>query len=253
MKRKLASLLLAAIFFVFCACQQTPAQDAVIGKGDGVLEQKISEAQLREQGQETEETADPQAQETPMVTPVPYLHPDVWTEDVAMKNYLVHIEAQVRAESGNYPICRVTASDFSEMRDTVLQMEEMLIVSPDGQRDGIHTYEDYQKEMKRLTLGWFDTESYQYIPWTKDEMPDIEKEMADLTEKMQSAPREDSFAPFTGYCTAPGEACTYRDADGRTWYCEITENSLMISRFKGSVYLEKAFLYEPAQPGSKAP
>lgn len=78
MKRICAALLIGLFLLLFSACQPTPAEDVVVNRGDGVYEQKLSEAQAtatpNANGQKTASTA----------APVPYLTELLWQETMTL-------------------------------------------------------------------------------------------------------------------------------------------------------------------------
>lgn len=76
-----------------CACQPTPEREAVVNKGDGVLEQRIAEAKEQERMDKTEEnSSDPSPASTP--APAPYIYLESWQEDIDLTNFLVHIDVK---------------------------------------------------------------------------------------------------------------------------------------------------------------
>lgn len=78
MKRSCTALLAGLFLALLPACQPTPAEDVVVNKGDGVYEQKLSEAQAtatpNANGQKTASTA----------APVPYLTELLWQETMTL-------------------------------------------------------------------------------------------------------------------------------------------------------------------------
>ena len=103
MKRKLlmckCALPLSISLLLSIACQPTPAEDVVVNKGDGVYEQKLSEAQATATPGQNGQQAQPAA------TPVPCLTEPHWKGEIAFRYLTLDIDLNVEApESGLFPV-----------------------------------------------------------------------------------------------------------------------------------------------------
>ena len=76
---------------LLAACQPTPAEDVVVNKGDGVYEQKLSEAQATAAPQNGQRT------EPPAATPVPCLTEPHWKGEIAFRYLTIDIDVDVEA------------------------------------------------------------------------------------------------------------------------------------------------------------
>ena len=93
---------------LLAACQPTPMEDVVVNKGDGVYEQKLSEAQATAAPQNGQRT------EPPAATPVPCLTEPHWKGEIAFRYLTIDIDVDVEApEAGLFPVYAVEGADFA--------------------------------------------------------------------------------------------------------------------------------------------
>lgn len=77
-KKLIVILCAATAIFVCLSCQPTPAEDVVVNRGNGALEQAVQDAQQAEAATRAGSAA-------AQPTPAPYAAPDAWTETLSLK------------------------------------------------------------------------------------------------------------------------------------------------------------------------
>lgn len=211
-------------------------------KGDGVLEQKIAQAQ------EQEKQAEGQSREieaTPTPSPEPYVYPESWELELDLTNFMVHIaveEGDIDVPTAPYPVVRLSAGSFTEMGDTLEALMELLMPERVGKRQGYWCYEDYVKEMEGTAMGRYDFDNHVYRPYEGEEKEEVDREMAELAEKLKTALHEDEYDEDGTLITEVGTKYTYGTPGGKQWFVTIEENSFVISRAWDTGYRESWFI-----------
>lgn len=232
MKRKLlmckCALPLSISLLLSIACQPTPAEDVVVNKGDGVYEQKLSEAQATATPGQNGQQAQPAA------TPVPCLTEPHWKGEIAFRYLTLDIDLNVEApESGLFPVYSVESAPFAAGDTRVTQVLDHLLPDVVGIRPGGNTKEEIYRQLNRMLEGSYDPETDAMIPPSEEETRRIIEEM---TKAAETAPEADSYRPADR--TSPVEPDTnwaYRLASGEEWDVQLTEDALSIMRLPGGV------------------
>lgn len=223
MKKGLLCILLL-LAGALCACQPTPENEVVVNKGDGVLEQRIAEAQEREM-----QVAEVQTSSVPTPSPTPYVLPDGWQLELELTNFQVNIDAEIAMSSGPYPVIRLSQNHFSEMGNVLSTLMEQTIPSPVGKRQGTDSYEDYAHILELYALGRYDSDSHTYVPYTAEEQKETEKEMKELSNLMKTALHRGEYDEDGTFVTDVNTTYTYIAEDGKEWYVLIGEDYFSIS------------------------
>ena len=243
MKKRFLCILLL-LTGALCACQPTPEREAVVNKGDGVLEQRIAEAREQERMEKTEEhSSDASPASTP--APAPYIYPESWQEDIDLTNFLVHIDVKkggMEVPAAPYPIIRLSQGNFREMGDALSALMELVMPQRVRKREGFYSYEDYQKALSLYALEQYDDELEEYRPFTAEEQKEAEKEMEELYGLMKTAPRQNEFTMDGDLDLSVNTEYTYGTEDGTLWYVSISENAFSISKSQRTVYPENYFI-----------
>ena len=181
---------IAACFLAACclltACQGTPEREAVVNKGDGVLESALAAEPVELQTEEPlTETAPPAetAQET---------CPATWQETLEIGNVSIIFDVPVENRVLQYPVYRVAPGSFTcgDVNAIVhLLAPDAVTVRPTGT-----STEEIHENLEAAIRGWWyddgDGEGY-YGPYEGQE-EDIKKWQQKLTEaKDESVPYQD--------------------------------------------------------------
>lgn len=252
MKKVICTLLILGLLGTLWGCQPTPEGDVVANKGDGVLEQRIAQAQ--EQEKQAAQWQEPDA--TPTPSPEPYVYPESWEMELDLTNFLVHIaveEGSIDVPDAPYPIVRLSAGSFTDMGDTLGTLMELLMPERLGKRQGYWCYEDYVKEMEGNAMGRYDFDNHVYRPYEGEEKEEADREMAELAEKLKTALHEDEYDEDGTLVTEIGTKYTYGTPEGKRWYVTIEENYFAISRTRDTGYRESWFINQRDTPDEPYP
>lgn len=232
-----------------CACQPTPENEVVVNKGDGVLEQRIAEAQEREM-----QVAEVQSSSVPTPSPTPYVLPDGWQLELELTNFQVNIDAEIEMSSGPYPIIRLSQSSFSKMDDVLSTLMEQVISTPVGRRQGLKNYEDYAKMLERKALGRYDSDSHSFVPYSKEEQQEVDAEVKEITALMKTALHKGEYDEEGEFVTTPETKYTYVTENGEEWYVIIEENRFSISSNSSfHLYPESYYIHYKEAPTDPDP
>ena len=208
---------------LLAACQPTPTEDVVVNKGDGVYEQKLSEAQATAAPQNGQRT------EPPAATPVPCLTEPHWKGEIAFRYLTIDIDVDVEApEAGLFPVYAVEGADFADGDARVAQVVDCLLEDVVGVRPGGNTKEEVYRLLNCMLEGTYDPETDSMIPPDEEEARWIIEEM---TKEAAAAPEADSYAPTDR--TRPAQIDTrwaYRLANGEEWEVWLSADSLSVTR-----------------------
>lgn len=231
----------------FCACQPTPEREAVVNKGDGVLEQRIAEAQAQEM-----EATEGQPSGTPTPAPSPYALPNEWQLRLDLPNFQVNIDADLEMPQGPYPIIRLSQNSFSEMQDVLALLMNQIIPAPIGRRQGTDSYESYAKRVERIALGRYDSDAHVFVSYSKEEQKKADEEMKEIASLMETALHEGEYDEEGEFVTKIGTKYTYVTKSKEEWYVLIEENYFSVSSNSSfHVYPESYYLGlkdHPADP-----
>ena len=219
--KKVMSCLLAAA--LLSSCRPTPEVEPVVNKGDGVYEQKLSEAQATAAPQNGQRT------EPPAATPVPCLTEPHWKGEIAFRYLTIDIDVDVEApEAGLFPVYAVEGADFADGDARVAQVVDCLLEDVVGVRPGGNTKEEVYRLLNCMLEGTYDPETDSMIPPDEEEARWIIEEM---TKEAAAAPEADSYAPTDR--TRPAQIDTrwaYRLANGEEWEVWLSADSLSVTR-----------------------
>lgn len=252
MKRAICFVLAVVMLVALCACQPTPEKEIVANKGDGVLEQRISEAQEQEK-QTQREQLQSQASPVPTPTPQPYEHPDTWMLELDLTNFFVHIQAEVEVPQGAYPVVRLSQSDFSEKEEILSTLLTRMMGEATGKRQDVYCYEDYVDMMEECVRGVFDPDTNTYRRYYSDEQEEADRKMAEYAEKLKTALHREEFDEDGTLVTGVNTAYTYCGADGTLWYVRIEDNQFSVSTAHSTGTGESGIAWKPDFPGDTTP
>ena len=186
MKRIILLLTLIAVTFAAVSCQDTPDEPFVISKGDGKLQERISDEGL------------PELQE-------PYPAPESWTEEIAGKDKIsANIDAKIYVpDTRTFPVYRVTpealSQEFIDMLFEYFIGDEKIYNCPDwAQRTKSEVLEEIIRLQTRIAdLGNPNSEEYrEEIEHRSAEeienelIPSYEEWLQNLQSEYASAPEE---------------------------------------------------------------
>lgn len=252
MRKGICFILVLGMLLSLCACQPTPEKEIVANKGDGVLEQRISEAQEQEK-QAQREQLQSQASPVPTPTPQPYEYPDTWVLELDLTNYFIHIDATLEVPSAPYPVVRLSQSDFTEKGDILASLMTRVMGETVAKRQGEYCYEDYVDMMEECSRGQYDWNTNTYRRYYSDEQEEADREMAEYAEKLKTALHREQFDEDGTLVTDIGTEYTYCGEDGTQWYARIEENSFSLSTDHHNATSEKYIIWEPDFPGDTTP
>ena len=204
-KRLLALLCLSAL----CACQPTPAQEAVVNRADGALEAALAAP------------AQPEAE---------YDAPARWEEAFTLPNGVeVRIDADIElGEGARHPVYtiergRLTGEQALALLNGLFPGDLELRVNRDSREELLY-------DMRRVRRGYFvdvDEESGEviYAPYE-----DETEQLAALQQRLSAAPEQDAYAPLEAEdLAAGGGRLAVRAADGQQYYVWAEERSVCVS------------------------
>lgn len=250
--RKTICFMLVVILVALCACQPTPEKEIVANKGDGVLEQRILEAQEQEKHAQREQLQS-QASPAPTPTPQPYEHPDTWVMELDLTNYFIHIDTALEVPSAPYPVVRLSQSDFTDKGDILASLMTRVMGTPTAKRQGEYCYEDYVNMMEECTRGQYDFNTNTYRRYYSDEQEEADRRMAEYAEKLKTALHREQFDEDGTLITDTDTEYTYCGENGTQWYVWIEENRFALSAGHYTAYSEKYISWEPDFPGDTTP
>ena len=254
MHRKLrahTAAFLALLLALLSACQPTPEVEPVVNKGDGVYEQKLSEAQATAAPQNGQAAASAAAP-VPTAAPDPYLTQPHWQEAIAFRNFTIDIDVDVEApEAGLFPVYAVEGADFADGDARVAQVLDCLLEDVVGVRPGGDTREDVYRMMQAMLQGQYDEASGEFIPPNDDE---AERIVSEMTELAATAPTADSYEPAPGIePVATGTHRAYKLANGEEWDVRIEPDALTVQRLPGGAVQPERWVLEGAAVAGETP
>lgn len=170
MKRILIIAFIPLLILSTLACQPTPAEEIVVNKGDGVLEEAIAS------------TPAPTMKATEITQ---------WTETYALTNLTVHIDAEIALpDLTQYPVYMLEKSSFTVAR--INQAVDFFTKGATGMRETSDTLEELQELWLAAKRGCYagDGMSDEWLPYEGQE-----EEIARLEAEMQTVQAE-AFVPL---------------------------------------------------------
>ena len=198
--------LLVALAALLSACQPTPAEEAVVNRGDGTLEERIS---------------------APARAPGGYDCPARWEQTVSLKNLDIVFDADVETGGGDvYPVLTMERAAFTA--EDVFALIGGLFPGAVELRCNAYSREEVRFDIQMVQRGQFsdvDDETGE-ITWTPYE--DEQEQLSALNELLAQCPEQDSFAPLTQEdIRLDGTQQVLRTSDGRLFYLTATEGSIV--------------------------
>lgn len=255
MRRSICTMMTILLLGSLCACQSTPEGDVVANRGDGVMEQRISEAQEQEKQAQWEQSGQKESP-APTPTPQPYAHPDSWELEMDLTNFYVHIaieEGGIQVPDAPYPVVRLSQSSFSEHGEILSALLTRIMGTPTGKRQGVHCYEDYVAMMEECVRGAFDFNTNSYRAYFSDEQAAADRQMAEYAEMLKTALHREEFDEDGSLVTEVNTEYTYCGENGKLWYVRIGENRFTISSAHDTGTGESWISWKPDFPGGPTP
>lgn len=187
-KKLMAILCAAAAMFTCLSCQPTPAEEIVVNRGDGALEQAVQDAQQAE-------AATPAGSAAAQPTPAPYAAPDAWTETLSLK-WLDVVFPGVPIEINDaaaMPVYEMQAYRFPERAQAWRSALGYFLDGATGMREFVETKAYFAERMESVLRGYYDEEAGDYVPYG-DEV--LRAQMEQLQAMYDAAPEDAPFAPY---------------------------------------------------------
>ena len=214
--------LLVALAALLSACQPTPAEEIIVNRGDGALEEAIAA------------TAVPAAR---------YEAPQRWEETFEVRGQTVRIDMPVEvADAGEYPVLTVQRRNIDAQQ--CIAAAEALLGGPAQLREQEYGYDDILADLRFVQRGqvhWNDsTGEVQFLPY-EGQQEEIDRLKALLAE---AAAREETYVPLDAGTLGDSLSFRYvRGADGRAGYLTWCGGHLLFQRCReGNVQLESWLL-----------
>ncbi len=170
MKKAFKLVIVVTISAFLAACQPTPQEDAVVGKGNGELEQKIM-----------------QAAETTTLD----LFPETWQEELEYQSGVqVVIDAEIKVpDMGAYPVVKAVPHEFTT-QEAQKYVDILMQGQPIYKLDNTKAKADYNDEIVVLKA---EIENKKQQSGLTEELQ--EAELSDLNQQLQSLQEQYEAAP----------------------------------------------------------
>lgn len=243
MKRNIGLTVLLAYLLMLCACQETPAKEAVINKNDGKLEEIISSEAVDAEQTIFDNQSDGTNEELADKSE-PGVLSERWSQLYNIQGLDCVIDADIiLPDKKEFPVYKIKQREFNE--HTIQKVLEFFTKDATGMRETSPTKEELEMELILAKRGCF-MEADGVATWEPYEGQ--KEDIARLEEQIKNT-GEEVFFPVTDDIVLP-KADTYAMPDGSRVYVRAETDSIYIEPLKfGFVQPESWVIAGDAYPG----
>ncbi len=219
-------------FLLMLGCQPTPTEEAVINRGDGVLERTVR--------------ANP-------VDPYSYEAPTRWEETYFAREQEIRFSTDIELpNTQKHPVTTIKLRTFSSK--DIIAFLQSLCPGDWLVRDSEYSFDELMTDLQNVSKGTFvgvNEETGELI-WEPYEGQ--EEEMERLQALIAATPPEDTYVPLSENRLAiPINRQRIKDSTGKTWYLFGNKSLITLHRYRdGNIQMENWVMQGDATPGEKA-